>query len=212
MKEPHIEGLANHDDPESCLGTRKGTGEALTGAHAGRALSRENRSNQGADAVVLSGRLHADARESERTRDPARSKTSDMRGNSMRENREIPRPPAVDGPAGRAGKVEDRTPAMNGQGKSDSSIVPTKSPNNAQGGAAEAVEGRGLTKENTGQQNTPRTQCRTMSVPNALDRVRTAANGTRTSDSARSFTTSPSTACTTRTWRSAETPRRVSME
>ena len=175
MKEPHIEGLANHDDPESCLGTRKGTGEALTGAHAGRVLSRENRSNQGADAVVLSGRLHADARESERTRDPARSKTSDMRGNSMRENREIPRPPAVDGPAGRAGKVEDRTPAMNGQGKSDSSIVPTKSPNNAQGRAAEAVEGRGLTKENTGQQNTPRTQCRTMSVPNALDRVRTAA-------------------------------------
>ena len=175
MKEPHIEGLANHDDPESCLGTRKGTGEALTGAHAGRVLSRENRSNQGADAVVLSGRPHADAREGERTRDPARSETSDMRGNSMRENREIPGPPAADGPAGRAGKVEDRKPAMNGPGKSDSSIVPTKSPNKAQGRAAEAVEGRGLTEENTGQQNTPRTQCRTMSVPNALDRVRTAA-------------------------------------
>ena len=61
MKEPHIEGLANHDDPESCLGTRKGIGEALTGAHAGRVLSREIRSNQGADAVVLSGRPHADA-------------------------------------------------------------------------------------------------------------------------------------------------------
>ncbi|MGH9625402.1 MAG: group II intron reverse transcriptase/maturase [Bryobacteraceae bacterium] len=175
MKEPHIEGLANHDDPESCLGTRKGTGEALTGAHAGRVLSRENRSNQGADAVVLSGRPHADARESERTRDPARSKASDMRGNSMRENREIPRPPAADGPAGRAGKVEDRNPAMNERGKSDSPIVPAKSPNKAQGRVAEAVEGRGLTEENTGQQNTPRTQCRTISVPNALDRVRTAA-------------------------------------
>ena len=123
MKEPHIEGLANHDDPESCLGTRKGTGEALTGAHAGGVLSRENKLNQGADAVVESGRLHADARQSERVRNPARSEASDMHGNSMRENREIPRPPAIDGSAGRAGKVESRNPAMNGRGKSDSSIV-----------------------------------------------------------------------------------------
>jgi group II intron reverse transcriptase/maturase len=37
------------------------------------------------------------------------------------------------------------------------------------------AEGRGLIKENTGQQNTPRTQCRTLSVPSALDRVRTVA-------------------------------------
>jgi hypothetical protein len=37
---------------------------------------------------------------------------------------------------------------------------------------AEVVEGRGLTKENTDQQNTSRTQCRTADVPSALDRVR----------------------------------------
>ena len=175
MKEPHIEGLANHDDPESCLGTRKGIGEALTGAHAGGVLSRENKSSQGADAVVESGRLHTDARPGERVRNPARSETSDMHGNSMRENREIPRPPALDASAGRAGKVESRNPAMNGRGKSDSSIVPAKSPNKAQGRAAEAMEGRGLTEENTGQQNTPRTQRRTLCVLSALDRVRTAA-------------------------------------
>ena len=41
MKEPYIEGVANHDDPESCAGVRKGDGEALTGARAGRVLSRE---------------------------------------------------------------------------------------------------------------------------------------------------------------------------
>jgi RNA-directed DNA polymerase len=175
MKEPHIEGLANHDDPESCLGIRKGTGEALTGAHAGRVLSRENRSDQGADAVVLVGRPNVHARHGKRMGDPARSETSDMRGNSMRENREIPCSPAVDGPAGRAGKVDDRNPAMHGPGKSDSSILPTKSPNKAKGLAAEVMEGRGLTEENTGQQNTPRTQGRTLSVPSALDRVRTAA-------------------------------------
>jgi hypothetical protein len=62
MKESYTEGLANHGDPESCAGTRKGAGEALTGAHTGGALSRETRCNQGADAVVLSGRPHADAR------------------------------------------------------------------------------------------------------------------------------------------------------
>ena len=38
MKELHIEGLATHDDPESCAVTREGGGEALTGARAGRAI------------------------------------------------------------------------------------------------------------------------------------------------------------------------------
>jgi RNA-directed DNA polymerase len=41
MKESYIEGLATHDGPESCAGTRKGTGEALTGESAGWVLSRE---------------------------------------------------------------------------------------------------------------------------------------------------------------------------
>ena len=41
MKEPYIEGLANHGDPESCVGTRKGVGEALTGERIGEVLSRE---------------------------------------------------------------------------------------------------------------------------------------------------------------------------
>jgi hypothetical protein len=41
MKESHIEGVANHGDPESCVGAREGDGEALTGARTGRVLSRE---------------------------------------------------------------------------------------------------------------------------------------------------------------------------
>src|SRR3569833_707127 len=171
MKESYTQGLASHGNPESCLGVRKDIGESLSRAHAGRVLSRENRSNQGADAGVLSGRPHVHARQGEIVDDPARSKTSDMCGNSMRENREIHGPPAVDGPAGRAGKVDDRNPAMYGPGKSDSSIVPAKLPNKAEGVAAEVTEGRGLTEENTGQQHTPRT----LSVPDSLDRVRIAA-------------------------------------
>jgi hypothetical protein len=41
MKEPYVEGVANHNGPESCTGPRKGAGEALTGVRTGRVLSRE---------------------------------------------------------------------------------------------------------------------------------------------------------------------------
>jgi len=74
----------------------------------------------------------------------------------------------------RAGKVADRNPAMNGHGKSYRSTVPAKPPNKAGQPAAEAVEGKGLTKENAIQQNTRRTQSRD-GVPSALERVRQAA-------------------------------------
>jgi len=37
MKESHGEGVATHTGPESCIGVRKGKGEALTGEQAGRA-------------------------------------------------------------------------------------------------------------------------------------------------------------------------------
>lgn len=46
MKEPHIEGVAIHDDPESCTVGRKAEREALTGARTGAVLSRENRSSR----------------------------------------------------------------------------------------------------------------------------------------------------------------------
>lgn len=180
MREPHIEGPASHDDPESCAGVRKDSGEALTGAHTGGVLSRETRCNQGADAVVLSGRQHSRARYGEGAGDPARSETSSTCGNSMRENREIPCPPPGDGPGGRAGKVGDRNPAMHGHGKSDRPIVPANPPNKSGKLDAEAVEERGLTKENASRQNTPRTQSRREGVTNALDRVRQAALRSRT--------------------------------
>ena len=36
MKESYSEGIAHHTGPESCVGTREGAGEALTGECAGR--------------------------------------------------------------------------------------------------------------------------------------------------------------------------------
>jgi group II intron reverse transcriptase/maturase len=67
---------------------------------------------------------------------------------------------------------------MNGHRKSDSSIVPGKSPNKDRFRSAEAMEERGLTKGNPPKQNTPRTQSRT-GVPSALERVREAARRNR---------------------------------
>ena len=42
MKESNIEGIANHDGPESCVDVRKGGGEALTGVRAGSAIEPRN--------------------------------------------------------------------------------------------------------------------------------------------------------------------------
>ncbi len=63
---------------------------------------------------------------------------------------------------------------MNERGKSDSSVVPVKSPNKAGQPTAEGMEGRGLTKGNPQQQNTSRTLSRN-DVPSALERIRQAA-------------------------------------
>ena len=41
MKVPYDEGLASHIGPESCAGSRKAAGEALTGVRVGQVLSRE---------------------------------------------------------------------------------------------------------------------------------------------------------------------------
>ncbi len=68
---------------------------------------------------------------------------------------------------------------MDGPGKSDRSILPAKRPNKAGRSVAEAVEGRGLAKGNTGQQNAPRTQRRVDGAHSALDRVREAAKKDR---------------------------------
>ena len=173
MKEPHIEGPATHDDPESCTDAREDVGEALTGAHTGAVLSRERQS--GAPTPLTEAEGHTSrGRQRESSIGPARSETRDTCGTSMRENREIPVSLAADGAAGRAGKAMRRTPAMHETGKSDRSVVPTKPPNKAGRPAAEGAEGRDLAKGNTTEPNALRTQCRT-GAPSALDRVRQAA-------------------------------------
>src|SRR6266498_4049728 len=63
---------------------------------------------------------------------------------------------------------------MDGRGKSDSPVIPEKSPNKAGQPVAEGTEGRGLAKGNLPQQNASRTPSR-KDAPSALERVRQAA-------------------------------------
>jgi hypothetical protein len=107
MKESYGEGVATHTDPESCGAARKGRVEALTGARAGRVLSRERVFLRDADAVGSSGRLHPAHRFREMRRGPARSETPGTYGNTSHENREILCLPVADGAAGRVGKSKD---------------------------------------------------------------------------------------------------------
>ena len=93
MEELYVEGLATRGGPESCVASRKGRGEALTGARAGRAIEPRNHRVRGADAVYGSGRQHRQQRYRELLVGPARSENQGMYGTFMRENREVPCPP-----------------------------------------------------------------------------------------------------------------------
>jgi len=108
MKESYGEGVATHADPESCGAAREGSVEALTGARAGRVLSRERDILRDADAVGESGRLHLVHRYREMPQEgPARSETPCTYGNTSHENREVPCLPVAVMVRGRVGKSID---------------------------------------------------------------------------------------------------------
>ena len=92
MKESYVKGLANHSDPESCVGARKSDGEALTGESAGWVLSREILIRD-ADPVGERGRRQSAHRIGKGRWYPARSEAPGMYGSNLRENREILRSP-----------------------------------------------------------------------------------------------------------------------
>jgi hypothetical protein len=104
MQEPHVEGVADHDGPESCADAREGGGEALTGETVGWVLSREIFMVQGADAVETGGRQHGAHRHGEVRVGPARSETPCTRGHHPHGNREIHGLPGTLSP-GRGGKA-----------------------------------------------------------------------------------------------------------
>ena len=102
MKESYVESLASYGGPESCVHTREGVGEALTGVRAGRVLSRVIHAPwrkswvvRGAEAVEICRRPHWCCRIGQAVLDPARSQTPRTRGNISHGNREIPHPAAA---------------------------------------------------------------------------------------------------------------------
>jgi RNA-directed DNA polymerase len=107
MQESHGEGVAIHTGPESCVDTRKGGREALTGERTGRVSSRERATLRDADAFGASGRLHRARRNREARWSPARPQTPSMSGHTSCETRESPCLSAADGAAGRVGKSTD---------------------------------------------------------------------------------------------------------
>jgi hypothetical protein len=107
MEELYIEGVAIHDDPESCVDVREDGGEALTGARAGRAIEPRNRYHPGCPRCQFCGRPHRQQRYRELPAGPAWSKNQGMYVTFMCENREVPRPPVwCDRRAGRSGKAQ----------------------------------------------------------------------------------------------------------
>ena len=101
MKESYREGVANHPGPEPCEGSRKAALEALDRGICRLGMELRNRVVQGADGVRQYGRQHSGGRNRETAYGPAESKTPGMQRNSMRENREAPRPPGDSGRVGR---------------------------------------------------------------------------------------------------------------
>ena len=107
MKVSCVEGLANHNGPESCGAAREGGVEALTGERAGRVFSRVRNSLRDADAVRRSGRPHLERRYREVLQSPARSETPCTYADTSRGNREIPGPSKAAVAVGRIGKSKD---------------------------------------------------------------------------------------------------------
>src|SRR5216684_1534913 len=177
MKESHRKGVASHPDPESCVGSCKAVGEALTGAHAGWVLSCEiiatgvptsfRMAEGNTDGCAIASIKHP--------QDSAQSQTPSMYGNSTRENRETPSTPVVEGVTGRLEKALSQKSNTHVGVESDGRVVPTKCPNNGGRPPAEGMEGRRPTKENIGQATAPRTQSRTSASSDLLG-VREAAS------------------------------------
>ncbi len=174
MKEPHGKGVASHPGPESCGVAREGGAEALTGGSAGEPSSREiitstvptplgeAEGNTGGDAIASAHGTGRGRRTSACTETlcVGTGRSHDSAGDD-------------DGPQ-RDEKAAGRNASTYGRGKSDSSVVPEKRLNKAHGPApcaAESVEGSGLAKGNSGEQNALRTQSRE-GAPSALERVR----------------------------------------
>ncbi len=169
--------MANHSGPESCGRYREVHAEALTGETDRPAI--EPRNQDSGMPTLLSeaegNMVHDDNRKS--CIDPTRSETLCMSGSLSHGSSEISSVSGASWPD-RAGKVNDRNPAIDADEKSDTSIVPKKLPNKGDN-PAEAMEGRGVAKGNANESPAPRTLSRDKCASMGLEGVRETARRNR---------------------------------
>ena len=108
MQVRHDEGVAIHVDPEPCVVTRKGDGEASVGERIGQPLSRESKKVSGAD-VVRSTEGNMDGASSRVPAQPGVVGDPGMCGRSLCGNREISGLASGGIPRVRIGKTRSRS-------------------------------------------------------------------------------------------------------
>lgn len=157
MEVQYGEEMANHSGPESCVTHREVWGEALTGETDRPAIEPRNHQIGMPTQFKLSegNTRHGDNRKS--CFDPTRSETLRMSGSLLHGSWEISGVPDATRSGG-TGKVKYRNPVVNAVEKSDTPVVPKKLSNKA--GAAEIMEGRGVTEGNANEPPAGRTQGR----------------------------------------------------
>jgi hypothetical protein len=95
MQEPDVEGVATHDGPEPCGGIREDAIEALNRGMHGHGIELRDQFLRGADAVQRRRKATRWASLCKTLAGPAQSKTRRTCRTFLRENREIPKPPAL---------------------------------------------------------------------------------------------------------------------
>src|SRR5674536_273648 len=163
MEELHVEGVAAHDDPESCVDDPQGRGEALTGACAGRAIEPRNQGVRGADVVTRTEGTIAGGASASRQGTPRGQRT-----------RACTEPPCA-----RTGRSHDCPPTRRGAGRSgkampyarDERLWEVGQPHSTCEAAEQGREsgcggggGKGAGRGEHGQQDAPRTQGRNWCV------------------------------------------------
>ena len=167
MREPYGKGLASHPGPESCGVAREGEAEALTGESAGEPSSREIMTSMvptplGEALKEAEGNIHGRALASAQGTGRGHRTSACTDTPCAGTGRSHASPGEHDDPE-RDEKASGHTASMHEHGKSDSFVVPQKRPNEGTGSAPEpeeVVEGRGLAKGNSLDQNAPRTHSR----------------------------------------------------
>jgi hypothetical protein len=134
MKEPDMEGVANHHGSEPCAGGGNVAGEASAGVRTGQPLSseitplgRRPRCNEGKAIRVVA--VFASGGPAPRSRRPCACAEALCARTG--------RPQWLPGglwPWGRSGKACGRNPDMDAAGESDIGVVPENVPNKADGG------------------------------------------------------------------------------